>query len=423
MARKSQAFSADRSEIKLASGRMAVNEGGGPKTRRIRHKMRTRRSAFGLGLTVFVALFFAAPRTGAQSTPSFNGFKSGISYANIVPPAVSGLPSPVAANQVSVVTGHFRGASKPLDLAVADAANQTVEIWFGNGDGTFQRPASAEIYTLPPLTSIYPTAPPAAVEPTYISTMGNMQIAAADLSGTASGFSDIVLANSQGPGTITLLKNNRDGSGTFTVSLVPAEVNNQNYVTNRDGSLSIAIGDFNGDGFPDLAVGNSSGDYATPSSATATITVVFNNCSGGGAYDFCPPVSYSAGLQTVGIAAAPLQGSNSNYEDIVATDGKSVYVLLNKKVAGTTGNFPSTPNQSFAINANSYQAISGLIAADVNGDGYQDVILEDQFGDPDVLLNAGGSSAGTEEAINTTIIAGSVRVRRQNRTAVSNFAH
>ena len=26
---------------------------------------------------------------------------------------------------------------------------------------------------------------------------------------------------------------------------------------------------------------------------------------------------------------------------------------------------------------------------------YPDVILEDQFGDPDVLLNAGGGSAGT----------------------------
>ena len=359
------------------------------------------RSAFRLGLAAALALFFAVRPAGAQTTPSFNGFKSGISYANIVPPAVSGLPSPVAANQVSVVTGHFRGANKPLDLAVADAANQTVEIWFGNGDGTFQRPASAEIYTLPPLTSIYPTAPPAVVEPTMISTTGNTQIAAADLSGTASGVSDIVLANVQGPGTITLLRNNRDGSGTFTVTLIPAEVNNQNYVTNRGGSFSIAIGDFNGDGFLDLAVGNSSGNYATPANATSTITVVFNNC--GAAYNFCTPVSYSAGLQTVGIAAAPLQGSNSNYEDIVATDGENVYVLLNKKVTGTTGNFPSTPNQSFAINANSYQAISGVITADVNGDGYQDVILEDQFGDPAVLLNTGGGSAGTLHSPTTSL--------------------
>ena len=380
-----------------------MNEGAGPKARRIRHKARTRRSAFVLGLAAALALFSAMPRARAQATPSFNGFKSGISYANIVPPVVSGLPTPVAANQVSVVTGHFRSASKPLDLAVADAANQTIEIWFGNGDGTFQRPASAEIYTLPPLTSIYPTAPPPVVEPTMISTTGNTQIAAADLSGTASGVSDIVLVNVQGPGTITLLKNNRDGSGTFTVSLIPAEVNNQNYVTNRGGSFSIAIGDFNGDGFLDLAVGNSSGNYATPANATSTITVVFNNCGGGGADDFCSPVSYSAGLQTVGIAAAPLQGSNTNFEDIVATDGENVYVLLNKKVNGTTGNFPSTPNQSFAINANSYQAISGVITADVNGDGYQDVILEDQFGDPAVLLNAGGGSAGTLHSPTTAL--------------------
>ncbi len=340
-------------------------------------------------ILAFSFLFLlGAPRLGGQ-TPSFNGFNSGISYAN------AGGNQANAANQVSVATGHFRGPNEPLDMAVADAANETVEIWFGNGDGTFQRPTSAEIYTLPPLTSIYPTAPPSTVEPTYISTTGNTQIAAADLSGTTSGFSDIVLANSQGPGTITLLKNNRDGSGTFTVSLIPAEVNNQNYVTNRGGSISIAIGDFNNDGFLDLAVGNSSGNYATAAGANATITVLFNNCSSSGAYNFCPPVSYNAGIQTIGIAAAPLRGSNTNFEDLVATDGENVYVLLNNEVSGTTGNFPSTPTQSAAIDTNTFQAISGLIAADVNGDGYLDVIVEDQFGDNAVLLNAGGGSPGT----------------------------
>src|ERR1700691_3890419 len=122
--------------VKPDARRAAVNEGAKPKARRIRPKAPTRRSAFGLALAAASVLFLAAQPASAQ-TPSFNGFNSGISYANIVPPVVTGLPNPVAANQVSVATGHFRGANKPLDLAVADAANETVEVWFRNGDGTF----------------------------------------------------------------------------------------------------------------------------------------------------------------------------------------------------------------------------------------------------------------------------------------------
>jgi hypothetical protein len=361
-------------------------------------------------LAAVIALVFAAPRASAQTptSPSFVGFRGGVSYTNINAGSLSGNP-PVPANQMSVAVGHFRhssASSKVLDLAVADAANETVEIWFGNGDGTFQRPAGSEIYTLPNLTSLYPSAPSV---PAAISTTGNTQIAAADLTSDtgASGYDDIVLANYPAPGTIVVLQNKRDGSGTFTVSLIPSEVNNLNYVTNQGGSVAIAIGDFNGDGIPDLAVGNIDGNYG------GDIDVVLNNCSGGGAFSFCAPVSYNAGIRITGIAAAPLQKSNTGNEDIVATDGANVYVLLNGLKGD--GNFPCAASstytcQTVAVSATYNNAISGLIAVNLNNGSSPDVVVEDQYGDPAVLLNNGSGTltpqAGSPLPVNYAATAG-----------------
>lgn len=341
---------------------------------------------------VVIFLIFGCSSSAHTQTLTFGGFQGEISYTNI-----NTGPSSAAANQVSVAVGHFQhssASSSVLDLAVADAANSTVEIWFGNGDGTFQRPSGSQIYSLPPLTSIYPNAPPSSVEPTSISVTGNTQIAAADLTSDtgASGYDDVVLANFQGPGTITVLKNNRDGSGTFTASLLPAEVpegtNDISYVTTGGGSVSLAIGDFNGDGVPDLVVGNSNTNYG------GSIDVVLNNCSGAGAYNFCAPVSYNAGLQIVGVAAAPLRKSNTTYQDIVATDGANVYVLLNDEKTGTFPCAASSTCQTTLMSSYN-NAISGLIAEDVNDDGYPDVVVEDQYGDPAVMLNNGSGGLGT----------------------------
>src|SRR5690348_11445210 len=49
-------------------------------------------------------------------------------------PAVS---YPVGAEPNAVVTGAFRGAGHPLDLAVANTGNNTVSVLLGNADGTF----------------------------------------------------------------------------------------------------------------------------------------------------------------------------------------------------------------------------------------------------------------------------------------------
>ena len=88
-------------------------------------------------------------------------------------------------------------------------------------------------------------------------------IAIGDFNGD--GILDLVTANSAldtpgTPGTVTILLGN--GDGTFTTKSTPGVGN---------GPYSVAVGDFNGDGIPDLAVANT-GDN--------TVTILLGNGDG-----------------------------------------------------------------------------------------------------------------------------------------------
>jgi protocatechuate 3,4-dioxygenase beta subunit len=124
-----------------------------------------------------------------------------------------------------VVTGDFNGDGHP-DFATSNAADNTVSVLFGKGDGTF------------PSQSLYSVG----VNP--------FSIMAADLNGD--GTLDLVTAN-VGSNGISILMNT--GNGTFTVPAVPVNVATQ--------SQGAAAGDFNGDGRPDLAVVNAGASSAS----------------------------------------------------------------------------------------------------------------------------------------------------------------
>jgi len=139
---------------------------------------------------------------------------------------------------VSAAVGDFNRDGKP-DLAVANDNSRNVSVLLGRGDGTFQNAV------------------------TYGAGVGPQSVAVSDFNGD--GKPDLAVAN-EGSGDISLLLNNGDGGFQIAVNFalgVPQEVLPR----------WVAVGDFNGDGKPDLAVANERG---------ANVSVLLNTCASAG---------------------------------------------------------------------------------------------------------------------------------------------
>lgn len=119
----------------------------------------------------------------------------------------------VGVEPTSVAVGDFNGDGK-LDIAVANQYDGTVSVMLGNGNGTFQN------------AIIYPVVG------------GPSGLAAVDVNGD--GKLDLVVAND----AVSVLLGNGDGTFQPHVDTAPT------------GCSAIVVGDFNGDGIPDVATAN-----------------------------------------------------------------------------------------------------------------------------------------------------------------------
>jgi uncharacterized protein (TIGR03437 family) len=236
---------------------------------------------------------------------------------------------------VSVLAADLNGDGKP-DLAAAftGGAIGVVKVFFGNGDGTFQFPAS------------YPAGP----RPTYL--------AAGDFNND--GRLDLVTANG-GNGTVSILLANADG--TFQPRPLPFEAA---YSPN-----SLVLTDFNGDGNLDILVGFGNADCIGPDSGSGTIAVLYG--LGNGAFQ--SPTLDPAGTAPVAATAADLKGDG--HPDIVTANPSNDTLTILLAAAG--GGFRAPV--SLALGPGSGVAPVSVAAADFNGDGKID-------------LAAAGSSSG-----------------------------
>src|SRR5208337_3966771 len=170
---------------------------------------------------------------------------------------------------------------------------------------------------------------------------GAMSVAVGDLN--LDGIPDLVVAN-QSPGTVSVLLGN--GDGTFRAA-----------VTYDSGAgiggivESVAIADVNGDGKPDLVVGNHAN--------SDTVGVLLGNGDG----TFQPAVT-SPGLGFWFVAVADVNGDGK--PDLIAECGGGVGVAL--------GNGDGT-FQDPACYGTGATAPFGVAVADVNGDGHPDLVV------------------------------------------------
>jgi len=252
----------------------------------------------------------------------------------------------------SVVIADLNGDGK-LDLAVA--ANGAIVVLLGNGNGTFQ----------PPVT--YPWGGGSGTD------WGSNSLAAADVN--SDGKLDLVVATGTsdypfGNGTVAVLLGNGDGTfqaavdydsgGWYASSLAIGDVNGDGkpdivvanhcitypcgvlgvLLGNGDGTFQAAatygtggmgwaqpvIADVNGDGKPDVVVAN---DCATSTCKSGNVAVLLGNGDG----TFQPAVTHAFGGYGLAVAVADVNSDEN--PDVIATTNTRVAVLLTKTGVST----------------------------------------------------------------------------------------
>ena len=250
---------------------------------------------------------------------------------------------------VALATGDFNGDGK-LDVAVTEYSNGAVAILTGTGNGAFAAPALYNAGTLP-------TA-----------------ITAADFNGD--GRPDLAVTNTlvtsgnQSDNVSILIG---DGGGTFSAG--------QNISINASGSTAVTAADFNGDGKPDLIVGNAGG----------TATVLVNS---GGTFTAGAMPQLAGG--STGVAAADF--NLDGFADFISVDGGTAFSSGANSVSVVPGAGDAAVGASTDFDTGSMP--QGLAVADFNNDGKPDVAVADEgSGTIGILLN---STAVTP--ITTTVV-------------------
>jgi len=300
------------------------------------------------------------PNSGQANVSVFLGngdgtFAAGVTYAT-------------GSSPYSAAVGDFNGDGIP-DIAVANYGDNTVSILIGNGNGTFgiqktfgtgSFPASVAIGDfnndgISDLAVADYSAGPGAVsillgvgDGTFHTarsyTAGNSPytIAVADFNGD--GFPDVVTSNS-GSSNISVFLNNDDG--TFqTQTTYPV-------ATGGGAAWSVATGDFNADGFPDIAVASS-----------GNVSVFLNKGDGSGTFNAA--VGYSAGNTAYMIAVGDFKVDGKADLAVANVNGGNISILT----GSGTGTFGSPVNYSIGSGVP-----QGLAVGDFNGDGRPDLAV------------------------------------------------
>ena len=253
-----------------------------------------------------------------------------------------------------IVAGDFNGDGKS-DLAVANATGNSIQILLGNGDGTFVSGPPI------PVGGVLPTSMVAA----DFNRDGKLDLAVIDYCGT--GTTGCAPAGAPlRPAFLTIFLGN--GDGTFVTSPASPATGVQ--------PAAIVAGDWNADGFIDLAVVNTGSN---------NVTVLMGNGDG----TFFPTTNSPAtGNRPHDLAIADFNGDGALDLAIPNEGDNTVTLLLNQGCA-------QAPAASCSFSAVQPGVFVGsrpqaIATADMNGDGFLDLVTAN-FGDNsiNVLLNDG----------------------------------
>jgi len=276
----------------------------------------------------------------------------------------------VGTNPYSVAVGDFNGDGRP-DIVVAN------------------RNAAGTVSILLNTTAPGATAPSFAAAQTFAVGNTPYSVVFGDFNGD--GRPDIAVANF-GSGTVSVLM---DTSPAGAVALSFAA---QQTFTVGANPISVAVGDFNGDGKPDIAVANRGGD---------TVSVLADTTGAG-----ATTASFAA-QQTFAVGSLPYSVAVGDFNDdgrpdlVVANEAAgSVSVLMDTTVIGSA-TLSFAAQQTFAVGANPFSVAVG----DFDGDGRPDIVTANNAtnGTLSVLLDTTAAGATTASfAAQQTLAAGNL---------------
>jgi hypothetical protein len=212
------------------------------------------------------------------------------------------------------------------------------------------------------------------------------------------GIPDLVTANTYGTTVVVLLGN---GLGGFTAA------QGSPFATGP-GPASVVIGDFNGDGIQDLATADDGSDE---------VSILLGNGAGG----FANPVSFPVGLTPGSLAVGDFNGDGIPDLATANVNSGNLTVLL----GNGTGGFVSAPGSPVIVGG----FPSLIVVGDFNGDGIEDLAVTDsQTGVTLLLGNGAGGFVATAGSpfqtgmIPVSIVAGDFNGDGNLDLAVGNLA-
>jgi hypothetical protein len=309
-------------------------------------------------------------------------------------------------NQPFGVTAGDVNLDGNIDLAVANSLDDTMSVLLGNGDGTFQPALTFQTGSSPFSVALgdvnndgIPDAVSAGEEVSVLLGNGDGTFQAPNImsefaySVALADFNhdevlDIAVGTGYGSlGGVQILVGN--GDGTFEARA--------HYSLNVATLYSIAVGDFNGDGTPDLAVTTFFDDvWVLLGKGDATFR----------------PVPYGNPYGTYAAVVADFNRDGNS--DISIADFSDPSYL---SVLEGNGNGTFQPVVNYNGSGNSADAIA---AADLNGDGSVDLVLANDGSDNlTIFLNTGGTFMRTSSSVNPSKVGESVTFTATVRHSVS----